>query len=193
MIEPGDEIEIDAADISLDLDSGGTDTLPIGAWARYHVAPKVSIVDQLAKLNIKPDQIKYVGISHYHADHTGQVGSFPKAELLIGTGDWDAIIVTHSSFERIGMSADYQERFLRDQIREYESLLVDKASSGRNIIKNLEKQKASKEERLKDLLAESDVVTLHVDGRQSNQNFFGEAEFATMKPGAKSAALRSVA
>ena len=59
------------------------------------VAPKVSIVDQLAKLNIKPDQIKYVGISHYHADHTGQVGSFPKAELLIGTGDWDAITNPH--------------------------------------------------------------------------------------------------
>src|SRR5579883_1748133 len=59
------------------------------------VAPKVSVVDQLAKLNIKPEQIKYVGISHYHADHTGQVGSFPKAELLIGTGDWNAITSPH--------------------------------------------------------------------------------------------------
>ena len=32
-----------------------------------------------------------------------------------------------------------------------------------------------------DLLAESDVVTLHVDGRPSNQNLFGEAEFARMR------------
>ena len=72
----------------------------------------------------------------------------------IATGDWDAIIVTHSSFERIGMSKDYQERFLREQIKEYESLLVDKASHGRNIIKTLEKQKANREERLKSLLAE---------------------------------------
>ena len=55
------------------------------------VAPKVSIVDQLAKIDVKPDQIKYVGISHYHADHTGQVASFPKATLLIGTREWDAI------------------------------------------------------------------------------------------------------
>jgi len=55
------------------------------------VAPKVSIVDQIAKINLKPDDIKYVGISHYHADHTGQVGSFPKATLFIGKGDWDAI------------------------------------------------------------------------------------------------------
>jgi N-acyl homoserine lactone hydrolase len=56
-----------------------------------NVAPKVSVVDQLAQINIKPEQITYVGISHYHADHTGQVGSFPKATLLIGKGDWDAI------------------------------------------------------------------------------------------------------
>jgi len=56
-----------------------------------NVAPKVSIVDQLAKIGVKPEQIKYVGISHYHADHTGQVASFPKATLLIGKGDWDRI------------------------------------------------------------------------------------------------------
>ena len=35
----------------------------------------------------------------------------------IATGDWDAIIVTHSSFERIGMSNEFQERFLREQIK----------------------------------------------------------------------------
>jgi N-acyl homoserine lactone hydrolase len=58
-------------------------------------APKESIVDQLAKLNVKPEQIKYVGISHYHGDHTGQVGSFPGATLLIGQGDWDAITSPH--------------------------------------------------------------------------------------------------
>lgn len=56
-----------------------------------NVAPKESIVDQLAKLNLKPDQIKYVGISHYHGDHTGQVASFPKATLLIGAKEWEAI------------------------------------------------------------------------------------------------------
>jgi glyoxylase-like metal-dependent hydrolase (beta-lactamase superfamily II) len=61
------------------------------AMTAPNVAPKVSVVDQLAKLKLTPDQIKYVGISHYHADHTGQVGSFPKAIILIGKGDWDAI------------------------------------------------------------------------------------------------------
>ncbi|HEV7204618.1 MAG TPA: phosphoglycerate dehydrogenase [Jatrophihabitans sp.] len=36
---------------------------------------------------------------------------------------------------------------------------------------------------LKDLLAEADVVTLHVDGRPANANFFGEDDFAAMRPG----------
>jgi glyoxylase-like metal-dependent hydrolase (beta-lactamase superfamily II) len=52
---------------------------------------KVTLVDQLAKLNIKPEQINYVGISHYHGDHTGQAASFPQATLLIGQGDWDVL------------------------------------------------------------------------------------------------------
>src|ERR1700744_4288807 len=56
-----------------------------------NVAPKVSAVDQLAKIGVKPDQIKYVGISHYHSDHTGQIDSFPKATLLIGAREWEAI------------------------------------------------------------------------------------------------------
>ena len=71
-----------------------------------NVAPKVSVVDQLAKLNVKPEQIKYVGISHYHGDHTGQVASFPRALLLIGKNEWDAIAaptpaagVNHAPFE----------------------------------------------------------------------------------------------
>lgn len=65
-------------------DTGHAMTMP-------KVAPKVSLVDLLAKIDVKPDQIKYVGISHYHADHTGQIVSFPKATLLIGAREWDAI------------------------------------------------------------------------------------------------------
>src|SRR3954469_17710114 len=61
------------------------------AMTAPNVAPKVSIVDQLAKIDIKPEQIKYVGISHYHADHTGQVASFPKSTVLIGAKEWEAI------------------------------------------------------------------------------------------------------
>jgi glyoxylase-like metal-dependent hydrolase (beta-lactamase superfamily II) len=52
---------------------------------------KVTLVEQLAQLKIKPEQIDYVGISHYHGDHTGQAASFPQATLLIGQGDWDVL------------------------------------------------------------------------------------------------------
>ena len=101
---------------------------------------------------------------------------YPNAKLLIATkddltrerrkfltakiasSDWDGIIITHSSFERIGMSREYQAKFLREQIAEYDELLVDSARSSnraqRNIIKTIAKQKARREERLKDLLAE---------------------------------------
>src|SRR5207253_917555 len=77
----------------------------------------------------------------------------------IASGEWDGIIVTHSSFERIGMSRGYQRQFLKEQIEEYEKLLCDGASrdatrAHRNIIKTIEKQKAAREERLKDLIAE---------------------------------------
>src|SRR3954465_6850623 len=54
-------------------------------------APKQTLVEMLDELKLKPEQIKFVGISHYHGDHTGQVSSFPQATLLIGKGDWDAI------------------------------------------------------------------------------------------------------
>lgn len=37
---------------------------------------------------------------------------------------------------------------------------------------------------LNELLAVSDVVTLHVDGRPTNKNFFGASQFEAMKPGA---------
>jgi N12 class adenine-specific DNA methylase len=76
----------------------------------------------------------------------------------IASSEWDGIIITHSSFERIGMSREYQAKFLREQIAEYDGLLVDSVKNSsrahRNIIKNIEKQKAKREERLKELLAE---------------------------------------
>src|SRR6202043_828138 len=98
---------------------------------------------------------------------------YPNAKLLVATkedlardrrkhltakvasGEWDGIVVTHSSFERIGMSRTYQEAFLEEQIAEYNELLIDGASKSatrghRNLIKTIEKQKAKREERLKD-------------------------------------------
>jgi N-acyl homoserine lactone hydrolase len=54
-------------------------------------APKVTLVEQLAQMNVKPEQVKFVGISHFHMDHTGQLATVPGATLLIGAREWEAV------------------------------------------------------------------------------------------------------
>src|SRR3954462_15925726 len=43
----------------------------------------------------------------------------------IASSEWDGIILTRSSFERIGMSREDRAEFLKEQIAEYDALLVD--------------------------------------------------------------------
>jgi len=65
--------------------------------APRRVAPGVraglteTLVSQLAKIGVKPDQIAYVAVSHNHGDHISQSASFPKATLLIGAQDFAEI------------------------------------------------------------------------------------------------------
>jgi glyoxylase-like metal-dependent hydrolase (beta-lactamase superfamily II) len=60
-------------------------------------APKASLIDLLATQSIKPDDIKYLAVSHYHRDHVGQANSFGKATLFIGQGDWDVVMTSKPS------------------------------------------------------------------------------------------------
>ena len=48
-----------------------------------------TLVEQLAQLELKPEDVDIVGISHMHPDHTGQAAQFPNATLLIGKGDFE--------------------------------------------------------------------------------------------------------
>ena len=52
---------------------------------------RASIVDQLARINVRPEQVTVLGISHYHFDHIGQAASFPHARLIMGPGDLAAL------------------------------------------------------------------------------------------------------
>ena len=54
-------------------------------------ATNTPLADLLKQINIAADAVKYVGLSHYHADHTGQLAPLRNATLLIGKGDWDGI------------------------------------------------------------------------------------------------------
>ncbi|MEF2837131.1 MAG: SNF2-related protein [Oscillospiraceae bacterium] len=103
----------------------------------------------------------------------------------IATGDYDAIIMGHSQFEKIPISMERQQQLIQQQIWEIEDGLEEMKASGaeRFSIKALEKTKKSLETRLKKLLEtgrKDDVVTfeqlgvdrLFVDEAHSYKNLF---------------------
>ena len=55
------------------------------------VTLRTRIVDQLARIGVRPEQVNMVAISHYHGDHTGQARDFPNARLLMGAPDLAAM------------------------------------------------------------------------------------------------------
>jgi N12 class adenine-specific DNA methylase/phospholipid N-methyltransferase len=73
----------------------------------------------------------------------------------IATGNWDAVIVTHSSFERIPLARETQERFFEEQLHELEMIKRQHAdSSNRRLVKEIERAKKRLEARLQALAAE---------------------------------------
>jgi N12 class adenine-specific DNA methylase/adenine-specific DNA methylase len=73
----------------------------------------------------------------------------------IATGNWDAVIVTHSGFERIPLSQDTQKRFFEEQLHELELVKRQHAdSSNRRLVKELERAKKRLEARLQALAAD---------------------------------------
>ena len=102
----------------------------------------------------------------------------------IATGDYDAVIIGHSQFERIPVSQERQERLLRSEIEEItEGINQLRRSSGERFsIKSMEKTKKSLEAKLKKLLdsPKDDVVTfeelgidrLFVDEAHSHKNLY---------------------
>ena len=82
----------------------------------------------------------------------------------IATGDYDAVIIGHSQFERIPISRERQERLLYEQIDEITEGIAEVQASGgeRFTVKQLERTRKSLEARLEKLQAEGrkdDVVT----------------------------------
>ena len=50
-----------------------------------------TVVEQLADGGLKSADVDVLGISHSHADHTGQAALFPTARLIIGKADFDGV------------------------------------------------------------------------------------------------------
>ena len=60
----------------------------------FTVAMERSILSQLSDLEITPDDINFVGVSHYHFDHVSQLPDFSTASLIIGAKDWEVVKAT---------------------------------------------------------------------------------------------------
>ncbi len=48
-----------------------------------------TLLAALAALGVKPADVRYVAISHFHADHTGNVDEFPDATVILQKAEWD--------------------------------------------------------------------------------------------------------
>jgi len=74
----------------------------------------------------------------------------------IATGDWDAVVITHSSFERIRLSPEFTQGFIKDTVREIELAIRAERSNDHSsrIVKHLEAMKKSWAVRLERMLAE---------------------------------------
>ena len=103
----------------------------------------------------------------------------------IATGDYDAVIIGHSQFEKIPLSAERQARIIEDQIEEIENAIAEaKEQSGEHFtVKQMEKTRKILEVKLKKLQStdrKDDVVTfeqlgvdrLFVDESQNYKNLY---------------------
>ena len=103
----------------------------------------------------------------------------------IATGDYDAVIIGHSQFERIPLSFERQERMIQEQIQEVQNAIAElKYSNGeRFTVKQMEKTRKNLEAKLEKLRAanrKDDVITfeqlgvdrLFVDESHNFKNLF---------------------
>jgi N-acyl homoserine lactone hydrolase len=56
----------------------------------FHVRLKRGVAAQLKEIGVAPDAVSYLGLSHMHFDHIGNVGLFPKATLLMQKEEYAA-------------------------------------------------------------------------------------------------------
>lgn len=112
-------------------------------------------------------------------------GNRKKFCARIATGDYDAVIIGHSQFEKIPLSAERQERLIQEQMDEIEEAIEEaKAQVGEHFtVKQLEKLRKSLKQKLKKLQGadrKDDVVTfeqlgvdrLFVDESQAFKNLY---------------------
>ena len=75
-------------------DAGLNDSLGpqgIDVWdGAFHLSVKNPLADQLKEIAVKPSDIDYLGISHFHSDHTGNANLFNQSSLIMQQEEFDA-------------------------------------------------------------------------------------------------------
>jgi glyoxylase-like metal-dependent hydrolase (beta-lactamase superfamily II) len=58
--------------------------------AAYSPSPKGDLVSQLEKSGVRPEDVRWVVLSHLHWDHTGRLDAYPNATVVADRREWDA-------------------------------------------------------------------------------------------------------
>lgn len=99
---------------------------------KFHLSVSKPLAGQLAEINITPDQVTYLGISHFHSDHTGNANLFTNATLLIQAEEFNAAFGPEP--QTYGFAPETYSKLDRNKIRVLEGDL-DLFDDGRVIIK----------------------------------------------------------
>ncbi len=94
MVEHGGKRLLWDGGLPLSLVGDSRQTLPTGLQTFY---PR-SLLDQLAMLNLQPEDFDYIAFSHFHFDHIGAANAFADAHLLIQEAEYQAAFVDHEKY-----------------------------------------------------------------------------------------------
>ena len=86
LIDTGDEVIL----VDTGLPAGTPEEKPDETSPAYTGKDISSYMDALAALGYKPDQVTAILLTHKHADHSGELRSFPKAKIYVNAEETSA-------------------------------------------------------------------------------------------------------
>lgn len=78
-------------------------------FLKFDWRPEDSVVSQLRQINLFPDDIRFILLSHLHSDHAGGIRDFPRATVFVSQSEWEAAQGGHWSNFRKGYIASQWE------------------------------------------------------------------------------------
>lgn len=78
----------------------------------FEQAPGQDLVAQMRRAGVEAESVRWIILSHLHMDHTGTVGSFPKATVLVDRREWEHARAANP-LQRLGYDLDFAALELR--------------------------------------------------------------------------------